>query len=188
MGPAIWFVPHQDDEVLSMGAAIKQHARAGRRCIVVLMTDGSNSGVKGRYPSEEEFVAERDREFNRAVKQMGAEPVIRADRAEDGFLTIAWALGVMQEYASQYPDASLKTMTPHDNHSDHANLGRALQQLDHPDKRYYVKRSQWDEISGKMTAVEDLRTELLDYAPVAWLSTRSSCEAAWLDGRNKWHA
>lgn len=190
LGPAIWFSPHQDDEVNSMGVHIKYHVAAGRRCIVVLMTDGGASGVCPRYPSREEFVAERDREFTTAVTRMGAEPVIRQDRMPDGTLTEEYALSVMQEYYAQYPNGSFKTMTDQDNHPDHAALGRALRQSDIEDARYYVKREQWREISGHYIVPDnpdDLRDELLDYAPVAWLSVRKNCEACWNDPRSKYH-
>ena len=42
--PAVFLVPHQDDEVLTFGAAVKQHLLAGRDVILVLLTDGSSSG------------------------------------------------------------------------------------------------------------------------------------------------
>lgn len=42
--PAVFLVPHQDDEVLSYGASVKEHLLAGRDVHLVLLTDGSSSG------------------------------------------------------------------------------------------------------------------------------------------------
>jgi LmbE family N-acetylglucosaminyl deacetylase len=189
MGPAIFFSPHQDDEVLSMGASLKEHVQAGREVIVVLCTDGSGSTVGPRYPSIAEFVKERDREFTTAVHRMGATPVIPANRGRDSQLTVAEAEALIQPYAMKYPTGSLKTMSPWDNNTDHANLGQALRNLKFPDSRYYIKTEQRNEIDGWYTQTkQNLRQELLDYAPVAWLSVRHSCETIWNDARSKIHA
>jgi LmbE family N-acetylglucosaminyl deacetylase len=187
VGPAIFFTPHQDDEVLSMGAAIKEHVQAGREVIVVLCTDGAASAVGSRYPSVEEFVAERDREFTTAVHRMGATPVIAENRGRDSMLTVVEAEAIIRPYALQYPTGSLKTMTYYDDHPDHAACGQALKNLKFADSRYYIKREQWGSINGNYTGGYNLRQELLDYAPVAWLSVRHDCEALWNDGRSKVH-
>lgn len=186
---AIFFAAHQDDEVLFMGAAIREHVLAGRRTMVVLCTTGQNSSVAPIYPSTEEFINERDREFNRAVRGLGAEAVIDPDRAIDGNLTVTKARAIIEKYIVSYNtgDLSLKTLSYYDTHSDHKALGEALKATSHNDKRYYLRREQWDTYSGSFTKVYDLRDALLDYAPVAWLSTRSLCEATWLDGRSKVH-
>lgn len=44
-GVAMFFVAHQDDEVLSFGADIKRHVDLGRNTKVVLMTTGEMTGV-----------------------------------------------------------------------------------------------------------------------------------------------
>jgi hypothetical protein len=41
--PAIFYIPHQNDETLSKGVAITQHLDAGREVIAVLYTDGAGS-------------------------------------------------------------------------------------------------------------------------------------------------
>ena len=42
----IYFAPHQDDELLSMGVDICNSIKKGKDVHVVLCTDGSSSGVK----------------------------------------------------------------------------------------------------------------------------------------------
>lgn len=101
LGPVIWLIPHQDDDVLSMGADMKNHVEAGRQNIAVLLTDGSESGVcyqrfgtggsvgdqrdngglsaAGRAACTEI----RDAEFTRAMNRLGVDPVIRSDRKQD---------------------------------------------------------------------------------------------------------
>lgn len=41
--PAVFFVPHQDDETLSMGVQILRHVAAGREVHVVFLSDGASS-------------------------------------------------------------------------------------------------------------------------------------------------
>jgi len=101
-GPAIFLVPHQDDDVLIMGADVKRQVQAGRRVILVLLTDGSESSVcYDRYGAPGESVqhqrrhgglapeararctAQRDAEFVAAAKAAGADYVIRSDRKQD---------------------------------------------------------------------------------------------------------
>jgi N-acetylmuramoyl-L-alanine amidase len=54
--PIIYFVPHQDDEILSLGIDIRNEISLGRNVQIVLVTDGENSGARdilnGQYDSE----------------------------------------------------------------------------------------------------------------------------------------
>lgn len=99
--PAIYLVPHQDDDILSYGADMKNHIINGRRVIAVLLTDGSESGVcytaygngqditKQRYDGGLSAAARtqcklaRDAEFTKSMNLLGVEPVIRTDRKQD---------------------------------------------------------------------------------------------------------
>lgn len=102
LGPAIYLVPHQDDDVLSYGADMKAHVQAGREVIAVLLTDGSESGVCYQrfgdpnlttaqerdaggldQAARDQCTAIRDAEFTGAMEQMGITPVIREDRKQD---------------------------------------------------------------------------------------------------------
>lgn len=84
--PAVFVAAHQDDELLSMGAAILQHVAAGREVLVLVIGRGNKSvvrtrdmpGLLGYIPSEEEFGAVRDWEFEHAVVGLGAAPIVPA--------------------------------------------------------------------------------------------------------------
>ena len=187
--PAFFFTPHQDDETLSMGASIKEHVASGRKAIVVLLCDGGGSFVRDRYPSREEFVKERDREFVAACRALGAQPVIMRDRAHDMELTVEYAQSVIQDYVDAYPGGSFKTMSEHDGHPDHAALGKALRRVTGTkDKRWYVKRVEWERTGGRFTGYHNIRSALLAYAPVGWISVRQSFEREFERSRNKVYA
>jgi LmbE family N-acetylglucosaminyl deacetylase len=143
---AIFFVPHQDDDVLMFGADLKNHVRAGRRTIAVLLTDGSSSKIcKARYGDDRPAcTAERDAEFRNAMEKLGVEAVVRSDRPHDGQLAEDYAAHVMRELVARFPRASLRAPSPKDTHADHAAIGRALRSLPHTrDKRFYLKPALW---------------------------------------------
>jgi N-acetylmuramoyl-L-alanine amidase len=54
--PILYFVPHQDDEILSMGVDIRNQLSRGRNIQVILVTDGENSEARdilnGQYDNE----------------------------------------------------------------------------------------------------------------------------------------
>lgn len=101
-GPtAVFLTPHQDDETTSMGASIRKAVQAGVHVVVVLLTDGSESGqCYKRYGNGQSVrrqrdegglsgsaramcTAQRDAEFKAAVTQLGADYLIRSDRKQD---------------------------------------------------------------------------------------------------------
>lgn len=150
--PAFFFSPHQDDEVLFMGAAIRQHVLAGRKVYVVLLTDGGSSRYCiPQYGTRAACTAARDKEFINGVTSMGAEPIIRADRMIDGTLTVAYAKSVILEYYATYPTGSFKTMSEFDASPDHSNLGKGLAAANIVDSRWYIKRSEWATHAGTLT-------------------------------------
>lgn len=55
---AVFLSPHQDDETLSMGAAIEEHVkgRGGSKVCVALMTTGRNSGAKLHFDESRQFI------------------------------------------------------------------------------------------------------------------------------------
>ena len=100
--PVIFLVAHQDDDVLIMGADVKRQVQAGRRVILVLLTDGSESGacyarygtpgrstayqrLHGGLPAaaRAKCTAQRDAEFKAAAESAGADYIIRSDRKQD---------------------------------------------------------------------------------------------------------
>jgi LmbE family N-acetylglucosaminyl deacetylase len=175
LGPAIFLTPHQDDESLTMGAAIKQHVLAGREVIVILLTDGGASGVcKTMFGTTEQdradCVAERDREFTDAVTAQGATPVIPEDRMVDGTLTGAYTAEVIRKYALMYPNASFKTLSEYDSlHPDHRAAGRGLYAAYlwgyTGDARWYVRREDQGVHTGSCTPQYVIDNVLQAYYP-----------------------
>ena len=147
----IVFAPHQDDEVLSMGAFIRQSVDNGCRVHVVLCTDGSRSWVRTELAdgltcsfhegshayslSEEEFVSSRDDEFFESCQALGVSPLdvcIDGGRSRDGQLEVDAAKAIISKYLAQYPNAVVCTMSPMvglSQHSDHRALGNAALEL-----------------------------------------------------------
>lgn len=83
---------HQDDETLSMGAAIMNHSQAGHDCYSCCITDGSASGIKGTngIPSDvTSFVNARNTEMKSSLGYLGATLVESSyGRMKDGTLNL----------------------------------------------------------------------------------------------------
>lgn len=102
--PAVFFSPHQDDETLGMGGALREHVLAGRPVFVELMTNGDGSGVRGKlddggsHPwhdgshvyslTKAQFSMARDAEQLDALRRLGVTGVFRSG-VPDGTLTVA---------------------------------------------------------------------------------------------------
>ena len=147
----IVFAPHQDDEVLSMGAFIRQSVDNGCRVHVVLCTDGSRSWVRTELAngltcsfhegshvyslSEGQFVSSRDDEFFESCQALGVSPLdvlIDDGRSVDGLLDVDAAKAIISKYLAQYPNAVVCTTSPVvglSQHSDHRALGNAALEL-----------------------------------------------------------
>lgn len=142
----VYYIPHQDDEVLTFGKSIMGHVNAGHNVHVVLMTDGGASIVQKRLGlTREQFVAARNKEFEYALAIMGVRKEnIAYANFPDGKMTQAQASGVMQSYEQNFPGASHKTFTWENPHPDHSILGVALKDLSDKgiitDARYYIQR------------------------------------------------
>ena len=151
---AFFFTPHQDDEVLSMGTAIKAMVNSKHRTYVVLLTDGSSSWYCLRvFATKAQCVAERDMEFINGVRSMGAIPIIPRHRATDGKLTVAYAQHIFSQYHTIYPTAMLRTMSQYDKSPDHANLGTALYNLHlFSLSQWYIKQTERATCKGIYTA------------------------------------
>lgn len=135
--PAVFFVPHQDDEFLTQGPLIHQHIEAGRDVYVIMMSDGQSSGVrslleKEGYPlSQSAFSKARDREALDCLNRLGV-PVenIYFENLEDGgSYTLTKVKNIMRSYITIFGEASYKTHSWMDKHRDHFVLGRALDEL-----------------------------------------------------------
>lgn len=129
--------PHQDDEVLSMGPAILEAVAAGETVSVLLVSRGEGSSVRTRQlpkhlgfvPSPHHFSALRDREFDGAVRAMGATPVIAPyeDRLPDGAATPDSVAELIRTHVA--PGTPVLTISTYDGHPDHQACGHAVQQL-----------------------------------------------------------
>ena len=132
--PVVYFVPHQDDETISMSSDIAAHIAANRPVYVVLVTDGSASSARGPLCttkkvclSEAQFSAARTREFVAALSQLGVTAShIFYENVVDDTLTSPQAEAIIDKYIAKYPGASYKTMSWLDKHNDHYRLGYAL--------------------------------------------------------------
>lgn len=152
--PAVFFIPHQDDETLTLAADIYAHVKAGRSVMLVMMTKGDASGVlpkfqAGPYPTmtAAEFDAARDREFVAAVRHLGVPSYrIRWAGLQDGTLTQAEAQPVIDAWMNRYPKGSFKTLYWQDDHPDHRAISYAMRshcQVSHSDCRFFQFRRYW---------------------------------------------
>jgi LmbE family N-acetylglucosaminyl deacetylase len=136
MATVVFFTPHQDDETLAMGPAVRHHLEAGHDVHVVLMTTGQNSGV---FPSTglsvADFVAARDDEMFRATRQLGvrtANVLVSPLRTEDGQLTVSAAEDIIAAFFAEHPDAWCKSYSNKaapGRHVDHVASGQAALNL-----------------------------------------------------------
>ena len=159
------FVPHQDDELLTMGAAISQYSAAGYDVHVVLCTDGSSSYVRTLLSNGEgcdlhsgthsyalsraEFSAARDSEFVDSCEALGVSANnihIESSRAVDGSLSEDEARDIIASYLSLYPGAEVWTtssLVGDGQNVDHRTLGYAAERLRDEglvsDHKYFVE-------------------------------------------------
>lgn len=138
MAAVVFFVPHQDDEILSQGASIQQHVAAGRDVNIVLMTDGQASGARetirterGISLSESAFSKARDREFLDCLSRLGIpQSKVYFENLKDGGVTRVRTKEIFRDYITKFPGGAFKTMSWMDAHPDHHMLGRCLDELD----------------------------------------------------------
>lgn len=142
----VFYIPHQDDETLTFGLGIMNHLWNGHNVHVVLLTDGSASGVRTTLGMTEiEFTQARNREVELALSIMGVKPEnIDYLNYKDGTLTVAIMESVIKSYEAKYPGAKHKAFSWTDAHVDHKVSGQALKNLTTAgtttDARYYVRR------------------------------------------------
>lgn len=156
--PAIYYVPHSDDEILTYGPSIKNHLNAGREVITILYTNGVGSAVQnqlngvnsssywGGYHvpakegyttlSNDDFGDARIKEYINSCHALGVKPEnILVDR-----LTVTNDVNEMTDlilkYHMLYPAASHKAMSYKDqmgtgsnNPNEHSVSGYALKGL-----------------------------------------------------------
>lgn len=135
-GAAVFFIPHQDDETLTMAADIRAYCVAGRQVVIVLVTNGSASGARNAMCGAKkvcltvpEFVVGRNAEQFAAIQHLAPGAQIFYENYQDGALTQAQATTVITKYLSLYPNGSYSTMSWLDEHPDHIALGQALRTM-----------------------------------------------------------
>jgi len=155
--PAVFVVAHQDDELLTMGSAIRQHVEEGRHVVVVVATDGANTIARyrlekklGYLPSTVEITQHRDREYRLAAYRLGADERRVAPaglRIVDGQSTPESADAIFDWVMTRWPGASVKShsyLSP--TNVDHKNLGEALLRAYEdgsiPDARFYLSQDE----------------------------------------------
>lgn len=132
--PAVFFVPHQDDEILSMGASIIAHLKAGRDVKVVMVTDGNTTGARTTLCEQkaicltpEQIGQARDLEFRDAMARIGVPAGNLYFEHKPSPLENTAANEVISKYIALFgTGASYVTMSWLDAHNDHYNLGYAL--------------------------------------------------------------
>ena len=152
-GVTFFLSPHQDDEVLSMGAMILQALAQGDEVHVALCTNGDASAVRTaigmvancpicksyRRPyalTRRQFVASRDAEFIASCTALGVDAAHvhkygegdGNERAEDTELSVYQAREIVSYYARLFPNARFVTFSPitrAGEHRDHKALARA---------------------------------------------------------------
>lgn len=148
----LYFAPHQDDELLSMGIDICASLKKNHDVHVILCADGSKSYVRGllnngkacakhegihQYNlSVEDFIKARDREFTGSCLALGVPEGnihIPEKRAVDGSLYVSYGEALIRSFLSRFDaDVEICTISPSNGpsqHSDHRNIGQAAENL-----------------------------------------------------------
>ena len=142
----LYFVPHQDDELLTFGIDIANSVKEGCDVHVIVCTDGSSSNVRLRLGNREfctqcneqhvfdltraDFTATRDQEFIGSCTALGVKREnihMEDERVVDGQLTEDEAKRIIKKYLALIDeDSTVCTMYPNPpeiQHKDHMRLG-----------------------------------------------------------------
>ena len=148
-GKALYFIPHQDDDLLTFAGGIMKDLQDGREVYVVLCTDGRSSKVfeainrdlrkKKKSPlTISGFIAARDREFRGSLQALGVPAsniIIPGDRLVDGTTSIQMdrLTALIMRYVDRYPGAAVRANMPVTSeaavHTDHGDIGIAVADL-----------------------------------------------------------
>lgn len=172
--PAFFYAPHEDDELLSMGAEIAYHVAAGRDTHIVYITQGGaaralgdlngttispwwairhNPAVEGYQAlSVAAMKAARVREGIASAGVLGVPGVkVHVHDLPDGGVTVSAVRSLLLAHYA-IAGASHKTISYfYDTHPDHLATGRALRDLAVSDSRFsdarwYVYRPHWGDV------------------------------------------
>lgn len=142
-----FYIPHQDDDLLTFGVSILNHLEGGHNVHIVMLTNGANSFVRKRLEmTKDSFSRARNNEFLGAMKELGVDPNnIYFENLEDGATTVDDIKDIIATYEAEYPQAKHKAFSPLYGHRDHTNSGLALEELERDgtvsDARYYLQQA-----------------------------------------------
>ena len=133
---AVYFVPHQDDELISMAGGIVRDVAAGRRVHVFLISAGDQTGVKqilcqveGRCLTDNQIIASRDAEVLDSLGVLGVPATnvhfmyIREEQSDAASVIH----GVVDEVVRQGgPNVHYRSISWLDEHPTHYEVAYAL--------------------------------------------------------------
>lgn len=213
---AVYLVPHQDDEHLTLGAAIRSDVAAGLNVYAIIISDGKLDSARaagttttlGYTPTYQDFSAARDREFAAGVTALGATPIVAPyeQRLPDGGVTDAGAVAMAKALSPVWgPEVRLRSTSTSDYHGDHRACGRALVQLSQEgwgiDPRLFISRYKaplWPTtmtamgVHGDLTLADQWAYRTKD-VPNGWWGIGYDSVAPWfdyvltVDGASYWH-
>ncbi|CAG9621404.1 PIG-L family deacetylase [Sutcliffiella rhizosphaerae] len=137
----VFYAPHADDEVLSLGPAIIQALDDSDEVHIVLLSEGKASKAintvnellsKDGYPplTKEDFGQARVREFKASIQSLGVSPEsITILDLPDGSISIDKVKEIIIAKESLHTTVTHHVMSEHDPHDDHASTGKALREL-----------------------------------------------------------
>lgn len=141
--PVVYYVPHPDDESLSMGTAIRADIEDGREVYVVMLTHGRKSSTRTKVNQKliaegyspltvEEFGNARINEVRLAVQRLGVpeEHLIIKDQT-DGFIRSEDVYLLAKEMRSKFGAIHHKTLSnsPFERHPDHLAAASGIAQI-----------------------------------------------------------
>lgn len=173
----VFYSPHPDDEVLSMGMAIAECVKRGDEVHLVLMTHGYDSNAinvlngdvycnwhhRKHNPEKEGYkkLTKQDmgnlrvKEFIKSSMDLGVDKnnILICNYDEDSVSAYEMKL-VMLGFEKQYPGAYHQTTSYHDAHPFHKKLGEALLELVNSKQvknaEFYISPVQWGQVQGNM--------------------------------------
>jgi LmbE family N-acetylglucosaminyl deacetylase len=171
----IYYIPHPDDETLSMGVAIANSVYNGNEVHLILLSDGNDSkaratinrdllcrlhkkhlnSVKSGYAtlSCEKFGKSRLKEFINASIDLGVKKkninICNFPNEEFTGMDIA---NIILEYNKMYPGANHNTTSFYDDHKTHKKMGATLLRLYNNGEishvRLFISPNKWSKVKG----------------------------------------
>jgi LmbE family N-acetylglucosaminyl deacetylase len=184
----IFYSPHPDDEVLSMGMAIAESIKNGDEVQVVLLTHGYDTNAinilngeeyckwhhKKHDPTKEgykKFTKQdignaRVKEFITSVEDLGVEKSnIHICNFDEDSVTAYEIKLVMLGFENQYPGAYHNTTSYYDAHPFHKKLGETLLSLYEnrqvKNAEFYISPVQWSSVQGSLLTDSSLKNKVL---------------------------